>query len=312
MTDQPTAPAAPAAGAPPAAPAGSPSAAAAPAGASGTPWHAGFDPTIKSFLENKKYDLSDPVKVVDVMARSYQGAERLLGVPADELLRLPKPNADTTEVNGFWNRVGVPKEAKDYDFSQIKTAGGEAPDQALVDALRTSLHANRVPKENAPAVLRDVVKYLDSIETEVNAAAAAEIQRQNQWLDQNWGNRKAYNMTVAKDALDRIGAAAGLTKEQIDQGWDALSKQAGIGASYAMEMLRTIGARMGEHDFVSGGQGRPAGDQGAMSQDQARAEIRALLQDRDFQQRLLNKNVEALRKWTNLHQVAAGVQTVAA
>lgn len=282
------------------------------AGANNAPWHANIDQGIKDFWAAKKYDLSDPVKVLDVVSRSYQGAERLLGVPADELLRMPKPNADTTEVNAFWNRIGVPKEAKDYDFAAVKMADGSDLDPAFLDTMRASLHANRVPKDNAPAVIRDVIKYLEANDRAEAAETTAEVQRQEQALRTNWGNRYAYNLTVAKDALDRIGQAAGLNKQQIDQGWDALSKLGGVGAAAAMEMLRVIGSRMGEHDFVAAGQSRPAGDGGFVSADQARAEIASLLQDRDFQARLLAGNVEAKRKWTNLHQILTGVQTVAA
>jgi hypothetical protein len=295
MTDQPE-------------PAAAPSAEAPPAAAASAPWHANIDQSIKDFWVAKKYDLSDPARLADVVSRSYQGAERLLGVPADELLRLPKANADSTEVTTFWNRVGVPKEAKDYDFSQIKTAAGEAPDQALVDALRTSLHANRVPKDNAPAVLRDVVKYLDGKQSEVSANATAEVQKQEQWLKTNWGARHAYNLQVAKDALDRFGQASGLTAQQTNQAIDALSKVGGIGAAYAMEMLRQIGSRMGEQEFVAGGL-RPLTDNQPMSQEQAKAEIRALMNDNDFRARLLAGNVEAKRKWDNLHSLSTGVYT---
>lgn len=282
------------------------------AGANGAAqrWDAGIDQTIRDFWAAKKYDVSDPTKLVDVVTRNYQNAEKFLGAPADELLRIPKPNAETAEITNFWNRIGVPKEAKDYDFSAIKMADGSDVDPAFVDTMRASLHANRVPKDFAGNVVKDVIKYLEQNDKTEAETVTAEAQRQNQELDKNWGNRKAYNMTVAKDALDRVGQAAGLTQEQINQGWDALSKVGGIGASYALEMLRIIGSRMGEAPFVNST--NPPGDRNAVSKEDAKAQLDELKRDQAFMNRYLSGDVDANRRMRNLHQIMTGVQTTAA
>lgn len=282
-------------------------------GGTGSPaWHANIAPEIKDFWAAKKYDLSDPAKLVDVVTRGYQNAEKFMGVPSEDLLRVPKPNADTNEINNFWNRIGVPKEAKDYDFANIKLSDGSELDPAFADAMRASLHSNRVAKENAPNIIRDVVKHLEANDKAALAESTAEIQKQEEALRTNWGNRYAYNLQVAKDALDRIGGASGLTKEQIDQGWDALSKVGGIGASYAMEMLRAIGARMGEAPFVSGGM-QPGGDNNAvMSREGARARIAEIQRDDAQRGRILAGDAAANREWTQLHKILTGVQTTAA
>lgn len=282
------------------------------AGASGAPWHANIDQTIRDFWAGKKYDLTDPVKLVDVVTRNYQNAEKFLGVPTEELLRIPKPNADTSEITTFWNRVGVPKEAKEYDFSQIKMADGSEVDPAFFDTMRASLHSNRVPKDYAGNVVKDVIKYLEANDKAEAAEIAATAQEQRQLLDKNWGNRAAYNLTVARDAMERFGQLAGLNKEQTDAAVDALSKIGGIGAAPVLEMFRQIGARMGEAPFV-GSEPRPGGEQlGAMSKEDAKVQIDALKKDQGFVERLLKGDVEAKRRWANLHQVAAGVVTTAA
>ena len=206
----------------------------------------------------------------------------------------------------------MPKEAKDYDFSQIKMKDGSDLDPALADTLRASLHSNRVAKDYAGNVVKDVVKYLDSIADNALAEKTAYVQEQTQQLEKNWGTRAAYNMTVARDAMERFGALAGLTKEQTDQAVDALSKVGGVGAARVLEMFRQIGARMGEAPFIGGGQRSGGEDIGAMSKEDARAQIDALKRDQGFVERLTKGNVEAQRQWRNLHQIMTGTITSAA
>ena len=282
-------------------------------GAGGTPaWHANIDPTIKSFWEGKKYDISDPSKLVDVVTRNYQHAEKFLGVPADELLRLPKPNAETAEINAFWNKVGVPKEGKDYDFAALKMADGSDLDPAFLDAMRASFHANRVPKDMAPNVIKDVVKYLESNDATELAEKTAYVQQQEQELQRAWGTRYQTNVILAKDALGRLGQAAGISAEDAGKAWDALTTSGGIGAAQAMRMLFTLAQRMGEAPSIFAERRGGSGDTATMTPEDARREIDALKQDKDFGNRLRNKNVEAMRKWTQLHQIMTGISTSAA
>lgn len=272
-------------------------------GSAGTPWHASFDQGLKDFWAVKKYDIADPVKLTEALTRGYQNAVKMIGVPEDQLLRVPQANADTSDINAYWNKIGVPKEAKDYDFSEVKTSDGAELDPAFLDRMRASFHANRVTKENAAKIVKDVIAHLEENDRTEAAELTATLQAQQEQLKRNWGNNAPANMVVAKGALDSLGRAAGLTPEQINAGWDALTKVGGIGASYAMEMLRVAGARMGEHAFITPPTGS-GGDPAIMSRESAMAEINSLKTDRDFYNRLIAGNSEAKRKWENLHKVA--------
>src|SRR5881394_756652 len=63
-------------------------------------------------------------------------AEKLVGVPADQVLRVPKDAADEKGWNAVWSRLGKPTDAKGYDFSDIKFADGTAPDATFVETMR--------------------------------------------------------------------------------------------------------------------------------------------------------------------------------
>ena len=266
------------------------------------PWHGGkIDADTLGWLQNKGYDLNDPAALIMKQTEQYRSAERLISAPPDELVRLPKANAAESDLKTFWQKIGVPNEAKDYDLSTIKRANGTDLDQGFSDAMRAALMSSRTPKERAPEMVKAVVRYMDSQDTAAAADVTAKVQAESATLDKNWGANKQVNLVVAKAALDRLGQAAGLTAEQIQVGWDALSKQAGIGASYAMEMLRVAGSKMGEAPYITGGL---TGTGQAMSREAAKSEIDSLKKDTDFGRRLLAGGREERRKWDDLHKVA--------
>ena len=47
----------------------------------------------------------------------YREAEKLIGAPASQLLRLPAdPSKDMDGMKAVWQRLGAPSDAKEYDF----------------------------------------------------------------------------------------------------------------------------------------------------------------------------------------------------
>jgi hypothetical protein len=290
-------------------------AAAAAAGAAGagngaaTPWYQGkVDAEAVGFWQRKGYDITDPVKVATELTKGYSGAERLIGVPPEELIRIPKPNAAELDVRAFWNKVGVPPEAKDYDFSAVKFSDGKELEQSFSDTVRNLFHAGRVPKDRAADIVKGMVAYMEGRDKADAAEVTATVQREREALDANWGQQKPRNMLIAQDALTKVGQSAGLSPEQIKKGWDALTNVGGIGASHALEMLRVIGTRMGEPGGLIGGGPGAAGDPALLSKEAAKQEIDALKRDTAFQQRLLNGDATERKRWDNLHRTWIGTQ----
>jgi hypothetical protein len=93
------------------------SAAAAAAAAGAKPWHDGVDPAVKGFWETKGLKLDNPRDFGVKLTEMYQGAERLIGVPPDRVVKLPAADAKPEDLRSFYERLGAPKEAKDYDLS---------------------------------------------------------------------------------------------------------------------------------------------------------------------------------------------------
>ena len=235
--------------------------------------------------------------------QAHREAQKFIGVPPDKLIRIPEASAGAAEWDAVFQRLGAPKEAKEYDFAGIKYKDGTEPEAGFLDKMRGAFVAARVTKEGASAVTKAVIGYLEDADATESASLAVQVAEQKAWLDRNWPAAvRETNLFVANQALAKVGAAAGLTPEQIKAGWDAISKVGGIGAGYAMEMLRTIGMRMGEGKLIELG----GGGGGPMTVESARDEIEMLKKDEAFRQKLLNGGKDENLRWRSLHKIVAG------
>ena len=134
------------------------------------------------------------------------------------------------------------------------------------------------------------------------AETTAKVAAERDALKNSWGRNAEANMFVARQALNRLAGAAGMTADQAGKAWDALSTVGGIGAAAALEMLRVAGSTMGEDRVVAGG--GPAGGNQPMTREAAVAEINSLKTDKDFGARLLKGSTEDRRRWDALHKIA--------
>lgn len=269
-----------------------------------TPWHDGkIDADTLGFWQTKGVDAADPVKAALKLTEIYRGAEKLIGVKPEELIRLPQPNAAEADVKTFLGRLGVPAEAKDYDLSAVKFTDGRELDQNFVDMVRAGLHEARVPKDRAASFLARMIKYEESQDTAEAAERTAYVNEQVAALKKDWGANYPANELTAKAFLEKLGQKAGMTPEQTNKAWDAISKQGGVDTALAMRMLFAGGVATGEARYITPPNGL-GGDNAMLSREAARQELDALKRDTAFAQRLLNNDREANRRWTDLQKVA--------
>jgi len=261
-------------------------------------WTAGLDAETKGYAQNRGLDKKTAAEAFFEASKAHREAERLIGAPANEMIRLPKdPNAP--EWKDVYKRLGVPGDEKDYDFSTVKRAGDKPLDDALSATLRQASLAGHLTKDGATQVAAQVVKHLDGIESAKAADDAANLLKEKAALKANWGANEAANMVVARAAV----TALGIKPETVS----ALEKVAGYAA--VMEMFRNIGSKIGEDRFIQGGPNAPAG--GAMTRDQAVSEKEALKKDVAWRNRYLAGGVEEKRKMDSLDRIILGVSSAA-
>jgi len=263
-------------------------AAAADAASATKPWHTGVDAEVLGFWQNKGLPLDDPKAFGVKLTELYKGAEKFIGVPPDQVVKLPKADASPTDLRAFYERLGAPKEAKDYDLSAVK-------DTSIAEALRNVVHARGVPKDAVTDIAKAVATAIDGKAAADNAVTTNKLAEQKDALVKNWGDKYAYNHLQAIEGARRLG----ITPE----GVKALEGQIGYGQ--VMEAMRKIGASTREDTFVERGAGGPNGD--VTTLEGARARKAELMGDKDWVAKYNNGDPAAKREMTRLNQMITGV-----
>lgn len=229
---------------------------------------------------------------------AYRNLEKLHGVPADRLLKIPGPDAKPEEIAAYRERLGAPKTAAEYQLAKFDEVFGENKEGAAKfdGFLRGAFHKLGMPASMAGEFSKEWAAFVATgVAEEAKAAEQAELADQTQFKS-GLGDKYEKYVNVANQAA----AAFGLQQQQVD----ALSKV--LGFSGTMKFLNAIGSKLGESEYHGGD------TRGTSGPDAAVAEINSLKQDASFANRLVNKDAEATAKWNRLHQIAyPGMQQVA-
>ncbi len=283
MTDTPT---------PAPAPAPNP----APAPTPTPPWYEGkLDAELLGHIEGKGWKKDDPIDVAINATKQARELAKHYGVPADQLLKLPSKADDEAGWKAVRERLGMPKEAKEYDLSTVKHADGKEIDGGLADALRAAMHKAGTPKDLAPEIVKAAVKHADSLKAAADTDRVTRIQTERADLQKEWGTNWEFNRLQAMQGARRAaGSEEGATKLV-----DAM--QNSIGYKATMEFWRKIGAGTSEDTFVDNSHGgNPTTRNGAVAR---RAE---LMSDPDWTKRYLAGSSREVAEMNNLLTLIAG------
>jgi hypothetical protein len=245
-----------------------------------------------SLWQNKGWPHTDPTALALEATKAYNEAQKFIGVPHDEIVRLPK-NPVAPEWAGVWDRLGVPKEASGYDLSGVKFADGSTLDPAAELAIRTAAHKAHVSVAAMPEFTAEFVKYMDGQEANDRAEATARLETERNALRQNWGTNFEVNKFVAAQGAKALG----LDEAALN------SLEGSAGYAKTMEALRRVGVMNGEDKYVAGS---VPGNNGLMTRDQAVQRMAELKRDPAWTQKLMAGDAAAGREFSNLSLAISG------
>lgn len=279
----PPAPPTPPAGA---APGNTPPAANGAAGGAPTPpsppdWTAGLADDAKGYIQNKGF--KTPADVLE----SYRQLEKTFGVPQDRLLKLPE-DMNTPEGRAIRERLGAPKEAKDYGLDKLVPKEGGDP--KLAEWASTVFHEIGVPVRDAENILK---KWNERAELNQKASKdnyEAMITNGEAALKKDWGAAYERNINMAKSGARVLE----LKGEELD----ALERV--MGRERLFKKLQVIGQGTGEAGFVTG---RPSGDS-IVSPEQARQRLTEMRMDPVFTKRFLAGEMQAKQEMERMQKMA--------
>jgi hypothetical protein len=280
-----TATAAPAPAAPPSVPSPAPPPAA---------WYDGAPADVLTYWQNKGLDTANPRDFALQLTNQARNHERYIGVPAEQLLRLPQPTTPEADRRAFYDKLGVPTQAKDYDFTEVPIPEGVNVDGAYLDGMRQSFHKNNISKDAAAGLLSDLYALEGQQRAQREAADVVRLQQARGQLEREWGTNLEANKALATIGQKKLG----INNEEFEglcYVW---------GEYKALDVLRMIGASaVTEDDFKEGthATGAPTTVSGAQ------AEIDRMRTDQAFVARWMAGQKDAVDYMKYLHQIATGV-----
>lgn len=243
-------------------------------------WTSSLDADTRGYVQNKGF--TDPKMVID----SYKGLEKLIGVKERVILK-PEKADDVAGWEEFYNKAGRPEKATDYELG----LPAEGTDKAFSDWAHENFHKAGLNKSQAAALAKAYVEFSGGLQTAQVESHQQVMQQAEQTLKKEWGAAFEQNKNVANRAVQGLG---------IDQ--QMLAKlESAMGPAAAAKLFHTIGSKMGEDTFITGGKGNMGG---IMTPEAALNKISELRNDRNFVAKFNAGDSEAIKELNNLHQWA--------
>lgn len=244
-----------------------------------------LSPETKQLVADRKWEN------IDTALNSYRNLEKLTGVPADQIIKLPKDN-DPKAWDAVYNRLGRPETADKYTIPVPEGDKGE-----FAGVAKTWFHEAGVSQSAATKLaerwngyMAEQAKQMEAVQTEKNQASVAD-------LKQTWGAEYDKKAQV----VDRAADSFGMNQDQL-----SALKQV-LGPKGAMEFLYNIGSKVATEERQPVGMSQ-TGATAEMTPEQAQAKIAELRHDKDFSALFTSQDVkqriEAREKIARLSQIA--------
>ena len=242
-----------------------------------TEWYGGFNDDLKGYVQNKGF--KDPSMVVE----SYRNLEKLIGVK-EKLVQVPD-DLGSKDMDAVWNKLGRPEKPDGYGF--------KSEDAEFDKWTKDTFHKAGLTANQAKAVTDAWNENVKNMSAAESAKLLAENNAKIEGLKKDWGNAYEQNLNMAKQAAKQFG----LDDKMVD------SMEKSIGFSETMRFLNSIGAKVGEANYVSSNGGS---QNGILTPSQAQSRINELKSDKEWSIKFLKGDAQAKREWESLNKMVVG------
>jgi hypothetical protein len=265
-------------------------------------WFDSFDDATKNYINSRGLTDKDVGAAFLETAKAHQEAQAYIGVPKEQLLKLPKADAPPEEWDEVHARLGWSKNADDYKLDGLKLSDGTDADDSLKDFLRAQATELRLSPAAATKLAEATLKHLESGTAAKTADETAAATKALEQLRQSWGPNYEANKVIADNAYEAIMSAAKFDQPTMTKAIQQLG--AVSGKAEVMQMLLAVGQKMGEDKFVGGG--GPGENLGPRNAEQAVARIAELKADTTWVSRYLAGGTAENKEMNDLHTLAYG------
>lgn len=216
---------------------------------------------------NRDWIKAKGFKDLDGVTKALRNAEK--AIHDSGRIKIPGADAKPEEIAEFHKALGVPDDAKGYEFAAPKDAdGNDIPlDTDLLGRIAESAHKQGIPK----AALEGVVA--DFIQAQLDQAADVDRQQQDEAkaVVKGWGKEADAKMA----AIDNAARALGLNRNEM------ISVRNALGAEKALTIFARLGEGLAEDKLITGGSNRFG-----VSGPEAKAELQKLNADPEHQKKV--------------------------
>jgi hypothetical protein len=231
---------------------------------------------VKGYAQNKGW--KGALDVVD----GYRNLEKLVG---SHRLALPKDETDADGWNKTYDALGRPKTPAEY---KLETPQGG--DGVFTKTASEWMHKAGLNTRQAQALTKSWNEHFAASEKAAEERYATEAGQAMEKLKETWGGAYNERIETAKRAVRQFGID-GTMADRIERG---------IGTQGFMDLMWRIGHSLGEHPGDAGlGDGRIGA--GALTPEQAKAEIERLKADREWGAAYARGDAEKKKRMDQLH-----------
>ena len=235
-------------------------------------WYSELPEPVRAHITNRGHDKEEPAVAAAKLAEAHFAAQKLIGVPPEQVVRLPKDPTDPGYLEAY-NRVaqfGAPKDGYKFDDVKFKDGTALAPEIAkAVNDVAAELH---LPAHAATRIAQSLVTLAETDAAADATERATAVAAMQATMRANWGAN--YDLNMFK--VSKVAETLGWDKSVID------GLQTQVGGDKLLGALVALGDKMGEAPMHRGETG---GGPTNMTRDQAvirKAEIMTDAQTRKF------------------------------
>lgn len=225
------------------------------------PYYDGWKDEDVGYVKNKGWDGNDgPLKAIE----SYRNLEKFQGVPPEQLLKLPKDPSEAGAMDPIYERLGRPKDPKDY--GEFKAEGVE------VDANRLGhfdkvFHGMGLNKAQRDAAVKATIEYESGVQAEYAKALDAAQAAQMNTLKQEWGTQFEERAELGRRAVKAF-LPEGVNKDELLN-----AMEGALGSANMLKMFSNMADKANlKEGLINDSQGRSFG----YSPEQAKSDMSIL------------------------------------
>lgn len=260
-----------------------------------TAWYEGhnFSPEDIGFIQNKGWKDS-PIKAIE----GYKNLEKFHGVPADQILKLPKSFDDEGALDPVYDRLGRPASPDKYD---IKLPEGVTVDDNRLKAAKEIGHKIGLNNKQIQALAEFDATYMGEAMKAHETEKAQKMELELGSLQKEWGTHFEERAELGRRFV-RNSLPQGIDKE----GTLAAIEDA-IGTALTLKLFANAGEKtMKEHNIPDSSGDRPFG----YTREQAAADRKSLMDElKADPSRLANYNKGVgpdIDKMTKINKILSG------